>query len=120
MIKKIKKRILIAGVVFIYIYFFFVYDMSKNEKWLNDEICNFAKQEVKGKVQKKGGHGRYNWIIIHGSKYYYQISKTVVNSFKKNTLKIIVGDSIVKKANSKKVIVYRGDKKSIFILRCED
>jgi hypothetical protein len=120
MFEKIIKRILIASVVAFYFYGFFIYDMHKNEKWLNDEICDFAKQEVKSKVQERGGHGRYNWLKVHDSMYYYQVSKLVVDSFGKNTLIIEVGDSIVKKANSKRVIVYRGDKRSIFILRCED
>ena len=120
MLKKIIKGTLIACVATFYFYFFFIYDMSKNEKWLNDEICNFAKQEVKGKVQKMGGHGRYWWLKMKDTIYYIQISKTVVGSFKKNTQRVEIGDSIVKNANSKKIIVYRGDKKSIYLLRCED
>ena len=121
MTKKTIDRILIAGVVAFYFYVFFIYDMSKNEKWLNDKICDFAKQEVKSKVIKDGGHGGYNWLLLNDStRYYFQISKVVVNSFKKNTYKIDTGDSIVKEANSKKIIVYRGDKKSIYMLRCED
>ena len=123
MFEKIIKRILIASVVAFYFYFFIkafnTIVLHKNEKWLNDEICDFAKQEVKSKVQERGGHGRYNWLKVHDSKYYYQVSKLVVDSFENNTI-IKVGDSIVKKANSKRVIVYRGDKRSIFILRCED
>ena len=117
--KKIINRILIVGIVAFYVYFFFIYDMSKNEKWLNDAICKFAKQEVKSKVIEEGGHGRYQWLKVRDStRYYYQISKVVVSSFKWNS--IDVGDSIVKEANSKKIIVYRGNKKSIYILRCED
>jgi len=117
MLKKIIIRVLIASALIYYFYWFF---SDKNEKWLNDEICNFAKQKVKAKVQEKGGHGRYNWLRVQDSMYYYQISKIVVSSFKKNTYKIEVGDSIVKDANSKKIIVYRGDKKSIYLLRCDD
>ncbi len=120
MIKKIIKGILIASVATFYFYFLFIYDMSKNEKWLNDEICNFAKKEIKGRVQEKNGHGRYNRIRINDTLYYYQISKVIINSFKEKSYYIDVGDSIVKKANSKRITVYRGDKKSIFLLNCED
>lgn len=119
MSKKNIKGILIISVVAFYFYGFFIYDMHKNEKWLNDAICMFAKQEVKNKVIEEGGHGRYQWLIVSDStRYYYQISKIVVSSFKWNSIN--VGDSIVKEANSKKIIVYRGDKKAIYILRCED
>lgn len=115
-----KKIFLIVSIATFYFYFFFIYDMSKNEKWLNDAICNFAKKGIKGKVQEKKGHGRYNKIKINDTLYYYQISKVIVNSFKERSYRIDIGDFIVKESNSKRVTVYRGDKKSIFILNCED
>ncbi len=118
MFDKIIKGILIVGFFAINFYLFYSYKY-KNEKWLNDAICKFAKHEVKSKVIKEAGHGRYQWLMVNDStRYYYQVSKVIVSSFKYNS--IDVGDSIVKEANSNKITVYRGDKKAIYILRCED
>ncbi len=113
------RQILLAMGLIIYSFFFFKVRHG-NEKWLNDAICNFARQEVKGKVQKRGGHGRYHWIIVNNSKYYFQVAKIITNPYKDNIIFINEGDSIAKRANSKEVEVYRGNKKSVFILRCED
>ena len=119
---KLKISYLTIIVLFICFTVFYKYYLVKLPSYLNEDICSFAKIEVKGIIIDRVKDSKYNYVEISGLKKSVLISieKIIyIKGFPEHYY-YEKGDSIIKKANSKEFTIKNGNKIAIYLLKCDD
>jgi len=119
---KLKKSYLTIVVFTICLTIFYKYYLVKLPSYLNEDVCNFAKQEVKGVIVDRIKDSKYDYIEVSGLKKSVLISVQKI-IYKKGFSEYHYyekGDSIIKKANSKEFTIKNGNKIAVYLLNCDD
>ncbi len=109
-------------VVFTVLFLTITYILNKKDSDYNEYRCETVKLELKGVINYKSGHGEYGGISLDNCAkgLSFDIEKCISNiGFAENRL-YQVGDSVIKKAGSKEVVIKNGNCIAVYILRCDD
>ncbi len=119
---KLNKSYLIIIVFTICLTIFYKYCLVKLPNYLNEDVCNFEKQEVKGIIIGIIKDSKYNYIEVSGLKksVLIIIEKTIYKKGFPEDYYYEKGDSIIKKTNSKEFTIKNGNKIAIYRLNCDD
>jgi hypothetical protein len=117
-IRKSYLSVIIFTICFTVFYHYLVTPPS----YLNKDVCDFAKMEVKGIVIDNIKDSKYNYVEISGLKnsVLIIIKKIMYKKGFSENYYYEKGDSIIKNANSKVFIVKNGKKIAIYQLNCDN
>lgn len=96
---------------------YFFYILPSNDT----KSCEVVKMKIKGIVTATGGSGSYQWIEVNNLKESIMPGFSDIKYAKGLSDSYIdyqPGDSIIKKQNSKEMIIKRKDKYAIYIIDC--
>lgn len=103
-------------------YWVFFIPSKKDENYMN-QVCETKRIQVKGIISRIGGHGMYHWVEVNNLKKSLSVNVTKIKFIKGITDDYVdcrVGDSIIKKANSKEFMIKRDSCMAVYILSCDD
>lgn len=109
-------------IVFIVLFITITYILNKEDSDYNVYRCETVKLELKGVINYKSGHGEYGGINLdnYPKGISFDIEKCISNIGFAENRSYQVGDSVIKKAGSKEVVIKNGNCIAIYILRCDN
>ena len=84
-------------------------------------FCYTIKIPIKGIIVGKGGSGSYQWIQVDNitESFFVQFSDIKnVHGLSNSYVDAKIGDSIIKKAGSREMLIKRKDKYGVYVLDC--
>jgi hypothetical protein len=109
-------------VVFLFLYLTITYVLNRKDREYNEYRCETVKLELNGVINFKTGHGDYAQISLDNNPkgISFDIEKCISNNGFPENRAYQVGDSVIKKAGSKKVVIKNGKCIAVYILKCDD
>lgn len=114
-----KKYLKIGGLIFIIISFILLF--NKNSI-INTQKCEIIGIELNGLIDAKGGNGTIAWAHLNNREkgFALMINKTIYKKGFSANYSYEIGDSVIKKTNSDKLIIKRGENIAIYQIDCDD
>ena len=109
-------------VVFLVLFLTITYVLNKKDNDYNEYRCETVKLELNGVINYKSGHGEYGGISLdnYSKGISFDIEKCISNIGFAENRSYQVGDSVIKKAGSKEVVIKNGNCIAIYILKCDN
>lgn len=104
-------------------FYWIVFVPDENDEHHMNQICETKRTQVAGIVCGVGGHGIYQWVQIDKLKKSLSVSIAKIKFTKGFPIDYVdcrVGDSLIKEANSKEILIKRDTCIAVYILDCDD
>ena len=113
-----KKILLVIGIFGVLSIFILLYNKNDDR---NNKICETVKIPIKGIIVGQGGSGSYQWIQVNNLKVSISVGFSdikYVHGLTDSYIDTRIGDSIIKKAGSREMMIKRKDEYGVFELSC--